>query len=68
MPTDTSKSEQQKQVLALEPHSVQAELERTRVLLREVLEALLDDGWSFNRDSAISEWFNEEVRRVRIEA
>jgi len=56
VPTDTSQTD------------TQAELERTRVLLREVLEVLLDDGWSFNRDSDISEWFNEDRRRTRIEA
>ena len=42
-----------------------AELEYTRCLLREILDALLDDGYSFDRNSAVSEWWNEDMRRTK---
>jgi hypothetical protein len=58
--TDISKS--------TELHTVQAELERTRFLLRELLTALMDDGYSLYRDGAISEWWNEELRRPKADA
>ena len=45
-----------------------AELERTRALLRSVLESLLDDGWRFNRDSSIAEWWSEDSRRFTVES
>lgn len=43
-----------------------AELERTRVLLRTLLEALFEDGYELYRDGAISEWWQEEARRVKV--
>lgn len=51
-----------------DPVTLQTELERTRVLLREVLETLMDDGYAFRRDGPLSEWLNEDIRRTRIEA
>jgi hypothetical protein len=45
---------------------LQAELERTRALLRELLGALLDDGYGFHRDSPMSQWWNEDMRREKI--
>jgi hypothetical protein len=65
---DTSKSDQQKPVSTSEHHSVQAELHRTRALLRELLGALLQDGYELYRDSAMSEWHNEDMRRPKAEA
>lgn len=52
----------------MEPHSVQAELERTRTLLRELLLALMDDGYELYRDGPMSEWFNEDMRRPKVNA
>lgn len=49
-------------------NELQAELERTRILLREVLEALLDDGWTFHRDSPIREWWQEQVTKPQTQA
>ena len=65
---DTSKSEQQKRESTLVPPSVQAELHRTRALLRQMLEALLDDGYDFHRDSPMCEWWQEELRRTSVDA
>ena len=48
--------------------TVQAELERTRTLLRELLLALMDDGYELYRDGPMSEWFNEDMRRPKLEA
>ena len=48
--------------------TVQAELLRTRALLREVLEALLDDGWTFHRDSPVQQWWQEQLTKPRTEA
>jgi len=42
-----------------------AELEYTRSLLRELLDALFDDGYSFERNSPMSEWWNEDMRRTK---
>jgi hypothetical protein len=53
---------------ALEPHSVQAELERTRALLRHILNALLDDGYTFYQDGPMNEWWQEELRRPKVNA
>jgi len=47
---------------------VLVELEHTRALLRELLDALLEDGYSFHRDSALSEWWNEDARRPKNRA
>lgn len=49
-------------------NELQAELERTRVLLREMLKALLDEGYSFHRDGPMSQWWNEDLRRSKAEA
>lgn len=49
-------------------NELQAELERTRVLLREMLKALLDEGYLFHRDSPMSQWWNEDLRRSKAEA
>ncbi len=68
MSSDTSKSEQRAQALTSEPHSTQAELHRTRVLLRAMLEALLDDGFTFHRESPMSIWWNEDKRRPKVDA
>ena len=42
---------------------LQAELERTRMLLRHVLLELFDEGAVLNRTSALSEWWQEEQKR-----
>ena len=65
---DTSKSEQQKPVSTLEHLSVQAELHRTRALLRQMLGALLDDGYAFHRDCPMADWWREEMNRPQAEA
>jgi hypothetical protein len=51
---------------ALVPPSVQAELHRTRALLRELLECLMDDGYELYRDGPMSEWWNEDARRTKV--
>lgn len=68
MSKDTSKTGPQKPESDSAFHSVQAELERTRFLLRQVLNALLDDGYTFYREGPILEWWNEDVRRPKVEA
>jgi hypothetical protein len=49
-------------------NELEAELHRTRALLKELLECLMDDGYSFYRDSEMSIWFNEEARRPKVNA
>ena len=65
---DISKSVQQKRDSTLVPPSVQAELHRTRAVLRQMLEALLDDGYAFHRDCAMADWWREEMSRTRADA
>ena len=47
---------------------LQAELERTRTLLREMLSALLKSGYVFHRESPMSQWWNEDMRRPKVDA
>ena len=65
---DTSKTGPRKPDSALEQCDVQAELARTRVLLRSVLESLLDSGHVFVRDGPMSQWWQEEMRRPKVDA
>lgn len=48
--------------------SVHAELLRTRALLRTLLDALLDDGYTFYQNGPMNEWWQEELRRPKVEA
>ena len=65
---DTSKIAAPSQESDLEFHSVQAELERTRAILRETVHALLDSGCEFIRDTPLSQWWQEDMRRPKVEA
>lgn len=51
---------------ATSQNELQAELHRTRVLLRDIVEAFVDDDWTLTGE--LADWYREEVNRPRVDA